>query len=158
TITARKRWRRASRTIDQVEADFPSRHCNRCRCTCPILMSGKWTVKGSFFAFPEIVFILDFDHPPPLSYAGAMRTRRVLSMFVTLLFAAHSAVAQESTARLLGTVKDQTGAVIPGAMVKATNVGTGLERMIRTNEGGDYSIPLLPIGEYTLSVEAAGFK
>jgi len=87
-----------------------------------------------------------------------MRGRRVLSLFLTLLFAAHSAVAQQSTGRLLGTVKDQTGAVIPGAMVKATNVGTGLERMIRTNEGGDYSIPLLPIGEYTLSVEAAGFK
>ena len=87
-----------------------------------------------------------------------MRGRRVLSLCLTLLFAAHSGVAQQSTARLLGTVKDQTGAVIPGAMVKATNVGTGQERMIRTNEGGDYSIPLLPIGEYTLSVEAAGFK
>src|SRR5215813_5130540 len=87
-----------------------------------------------------------------------MRSRRVLSLCLTLLFAAHSGLAQQSTARLLGTVKDQTGAVIPGAMVKATNVGTGLERMMRTNEGGDYSIPLLPIGEYTLSVEAAGFK
>jgi len=29
------------------------------------LMSGKWTVRGSFFAFPEIVFILDFGHLPP---------------------------------------------------------------------------------------------
>src|SRR5262249_1139813 len=114
--------------------------------------------QGSFFAFPEIVFILDFDQPTPLSYGGAMRSRRVLSLCLTLLFAAHSGVAQQSTARLLGTVKDQTGAVIPGAMVKATNVGTGQERMIRTNEGGDYSIPLLPIGEYTFLVEAAGFK
>src|SRR6266550_854852 len=66
--------------------------------------------------------------------------------------------AQESTARLLGTVTDPTGAVVPRASVVARNVATGLERKAQANESGDYSIPLLPIGQYTVTGEAAGFK
>ncbi|MBI3472238.1 MAG: carboxypeptidase regulatory-like domain-containing protein [Candidatus Solibacter usitatus] len=65
---------------------------------------------------------------------------------------------QQSTARLLGTVTDQTGAVVVGAAVKAINSATRQERMAPTDQTGEYSIPLLPIGEYTVTVEAAGFK
>ena len=50
--------------------------------------------------------------------------------------------AQESTARLLGTVTDPTGAVIPSANVVARNVATGLDRKTSTNESGDYLIPM----------------
>src|SRR3979411_1092772 len=66
--------------------------------------------------------------------------------------------AQESTARLLGTVKDPTGAVVPRATITVRNADTGLERRTAPNEAGDYSIPLLPIGQYTVTVESAGFK
>ena len=66
--------------------------------------------------------------------------------------------AQESTARLLGTVTDPTGAVIPAASVVARNVATGLERNTVANESGNYSIPSLPIGQYTLVAESAGFR
>src|SRR6266851_3583676 len=66
--------------------------------------------------------------------------------------------AQESTARLLGTITDPTGAVVPHASVVAKNMATGLERRAQANESGDYSIPLLPIGQYTIIGEAAGFK
>ena len=66
--------------------------------------------------------------------------------------------AQESTARLLGTITDPTGAVIPHVSVVAKNLATGLERKTLSNESGDYSIPLLPIGQYTVTVESAGFK
>jgi hypothetical protein len=62
--------------------------------------------------------------------------------------------AQESTARLLGTVSDPTGAVIPGATVAARNVATGLERKTVANESGNYSIPSLPIGQYTVVAES----
>src|SRR6266436_3740635 len=80
---------------------------------------------------------------------------------VTLILGAAFAsflFAQESTARLLGTVTDPTGAVIPHASVVAKNTATGLERRSQANESGDYSIPLLPIGQYTIIGEAAGFK
>jgi len=66
--------------------------------------------------------------------------------------------AQESTARLLGTVTDPTGAVIPSANVVARNVATGLERKTSTNESGDYLIPMLPIGQYTVTVDSTGFR
>src|SRR3954469_22077766 len=71
---------------------------------------------------------------------------------------APSLSAQESTARLLGTVTDPTGAVVPHASISVKNVATGLERKAQANEAGDYSIPLLPIGQYTVTGEAAGFK
>src|SRR5579872_3933144 len=66
--------------------------------------------------------------------------------------------AQESTARLLGTVTDQTGAVVPRANIAAKNVDTGLEWKAQSNDSGEYSIPRLPIGQYTVTGEAAGFK
>jgi hypothetical protein len=66
--------------------------------------------------------------------------------------------AQDSTARLLGTVTDPTGAVIPAANVVVRNVATGLERRAVANESGNYSIPALPIGQYTVTAESAGFK
>src|SRR5450755_4672249 len=66
--------------------------------------------------------------------------------------------AQESTARLNGTVTDPTGAVIPHASVAVKNLATSLEWKAQSNESGDYSIPLLPIGQYTVTGEAAGFK
>lgn len=83
--------------------------------------------------------------------------------FVAVTFAfgailAFVSSAQESTARLLGTVTDPTGAVIPHAGIAAKNVATGLEWKAQSNESGDYSIPLLPIGQYTVTGEAAGFK
>src|SRR5437879_1892548 len=63
--------------------------------------------------------------------------------------------AQESTARLLGTITDPTGAVIPAASVVARNAATGLQRKTVANESGNYSIPLLPIGQYTVTAESA---
>jgi Carboxypeptidase regulatory-like domain len=66
--------------------------------------------------------------------------------------------AQESTARLLGTVKDPTGAVVPGAGIVAKNMATGLERKTLADTSGEYSIPQLPIGQYTITAESAGFK
>ncbi|MDQ2901122.1 MAG: carboxypeptidase-like regulatory domain-containing protein, partial [Acidobacteriota bacterium] len=78
--------------------------------------------------------------------------------FVLALLFAPVLLAQDSTARLLGTVTDPSGAVIPGASVLAHNLATGLERKAVSNEAGDYSIPLLPIGQYTVNAEANGFK
>jgi len=80
-----------------------------------------------------------------------------LSLFIGVILAPVS-FAQESTARLLGTITDPSGAVIPHVSVVAKNLATGLERKTLSNESGDYSIPLLPIGQYTVTGEAAGFK
>ena len=64
---------------------------------------------------------------------------------------------QQSTARLLGSVTDPSGAAIPDARITATNTATAQQRTGQTNGTGEYSIPLLPIGEYAILVSATGF-
>src|SRR5947209_14220617 len=69
--------------------------------------------------------------------------------------------AQEATGRIIGTVTDPKGAVIPGAKVTATNVSnltTQVTREALTDNDGNYQIPSLPIGTYRVSIERTGFK
>src|SRR5215469_11869688 len=66
--------------------------------------------------------------------------------------------AQITTTTLVGTVTDKTGAVLVDASVTATNTGTNLERSVKTNAQGEYRIEFLPVGDYSVSVEATGFK
>src|SRR3989442_6346876 len=67
-------------------------------------------------------------------------------------------VAQTSTATILGTVKDTTGALIPGASITVKHTETGLTRTAITSETGDYNVPLLPVGAYELTTAMPGFK
>ncbi|HXW08537.1 MAG TPA: TonB-dependent receptor, partial [Vicinamibacterales bacterium] len=66
--------------------------------------------------------------------------------------------AQTATGQITGTVRDVTGAVMPGVKVVVTNQQTGLTRETKSNNSGDYVIPLLPVGRYLVSGEQAGFK
>lgn len=66
--------------------------------------------------------------------------------------------AQTPTGTITGTVRDETGAVIPGATVTVMNVRTSSTRTASTDAAGSYQIPLLPPGEYQVSVEMMGFK
>ena len=56
----------------------------------------------------------------------------------------------QATAQIAGTVKDQTGAVLPGVEVTVTQTGTGIARTAVTNETGSYVLSNLPIGPYRL--------
>lgn len=66
--------------------------------------------------------------------------------------------AQGTTADVVGTVTDNTGAILPNAKVTVTNTGTNIARTVTTDNSGDYTVNLLPIGIYSVKVEAAGFK
>jgi hypothetical protein len=77
---------------------------------------------------------------------------------VILLWMASSAFGQMNTAEITGTVADQTGAVIQGATVTALRVATQEKYSATTNGAGKYLLPQLPIGEYTMSAIAQGFK
>ena len=66
--------------------------------------------------------------------------------------------AQVDTGAILGTVKDQTGAVVPAAKVTITNEGTGLTLSTLTRDDGGYIFTPLKIGKYTVEVEYSGFK
>ncbi len=81
-----------------------------------------------------------------------------LSLAVVLLCLAVPAMAQTSTADLVGTVTDVSGAVVPNATVTAINTGTGEKRSTRTNDAGEYTFSLLQVGTYSVSIEFSGFK
>src|ERR1039458_2926844 len=68
------------------------------------------------------------------------------------------AVAQGQEAVLTGEVLDTTGAKMPGAVVTALNVNTGVSTTDVTNEAGVYLFAALPPGEYRVTAEKAGFK
>ena len=80
------------------------------------------------------------------------------TLIVLLLVANLPLLSQQSTARLLGTVVDPTSAAIAGATVTVTNIDTSQFRSAQTSALGEYSIPLLAIGEYTMLIAAPGFS
>jgi hypothetical protein len=66
--------------------------------------------------------------------------------------------SQTTRATLTGTVTDPNGAVVPGAIVNATNIATNISSGTKTNPVGTYTFTALPPGEYTVAVEVPGFK
>ena len=68
------------------------------------------------------------------------------------------AVAQVNTGTIVGTISDSSGAVVPGANVTVKNVGTGQERSAETSASGDYAVPDLVAGHYTIKVTHPGFS
>ena len=86
-------------------------------------------------------------------------TRRAGIVVLGLLLAcATQASAQLDTASIVGTVTDQSGAVLPGVTVTATQVGTNATAVVITNDRGEFVFPNLKIGTYEVSAELAGFN
>jgi outer membrane receptor protein involved in Fe transport len=85
-------------------------------------------------------------------------TMAVLLALCWLFAVAVPTRAQVTTADVVGTVTDNTDAVLPKAKVTITNLGTNISRTVTTDSSGEYVINLLPIGRYSLRVEAPGFK
>lgn len=77
---------------------------------------------------------------------------------ILLLCGIPFATAQQITGTIVGTVKDQEGALVPGAKITAQNVDTHFARSVSTNGEGGYSVQYLPVGKYTVTVNASGFK
>ncbi|MBZ5580475.1 MAG: TonB-dependent receptor [Acidobacteriia bacterium] len=82
---------------------------------------------------------------------------RVVSLLALLLLGLPILEAA-TTGSISGLALDPSGAVIPGAILTATNVATGVKSMSTTNEKGFYSFPSLPVGTYEIRVETAGFN
>jgi hypothetical protein len=92
-----------------------------------------------------------------------MKRNAHLKTFIMLLVLPFAlcgvAFGQEITGNLAGTVKDSTGAIIKGATVVITDAQkNSVVREVTTNDDGDFSVPNLQAGLYTISVEAANFK
>src|SRR5215475_5709551 len=111
------------------------------------------------------VFCWSCETPAHHSLSGwprrvMMRSKGTLCVSVVcfFLFFICPTVFGQATGSFAGTVTDKTGSVIAGATVRITSQGTSQVREAKTDDSGHYLIPLLPIGIYTIRVEAASFQ
>src|SRR5512140_1901344 len=79
-------------------------------------------------------------------------------LVLLLLLMPFAAFAQSTNGSISGMVADDTGAVLPGVTVTATNLATGVSRSGVSNSSGNYQIPLLPPGTYKVNGELSGFQ
>ena len=88
-----------------------------------------------------------------------MRSARSAIGTLTLVLALHTlALAQGTTADIVGRVTDSSGGVLPGVTVTVEHTATGDVRTTTTSDTGDYVFTLLPIGLYTVRIELQGFQ
>ena len=69
---------------------------------------------------------------------------RFCCILLLLILAAPLALAQQTTATLVGTVSDSSGAVVPGVTIRVTNLANQVSRETKSDASGAYSIPFLP--------------
>jgi hypothetical protein len=93
----------------------------------------------------------------PKGFSNAASPNGFSIAALTLLLTATAAWAQ-ATAQLNGRVTDESGAVLPGVTVTATQTDTGFTRTVVTDDTGAWVMPNMPIGPYRLEVSLQGFR
>src|SRR5262247_3111234 len=87
-----------------------------------------------------------------------MRSRRSVFLLVSWLFTLSGVAHGQATAQLDGTVRDESGGVLPGVTVTVTQTDTGFTRSVVTETNGSYVLSNLPTGPYRLEVSLQGFR
>src|SRR5215831_14784000 len=83
---------------------------------------------------------------------------RILSCLFIAFLSCNVVFGQGSTAQIIGSVTDPSGAVLPGVEITATQTETGVSRTTVSNETGAYILPNLPVGPYKLEASLPGFR
>ena len=91
-------------------------------------------------------------------WLGLVRAPLFAMAVGVLLGSTHFAMAQATTGEIVGTVTDPTGAAIPNASIKIVDEQKGTVSNITSNSAGEFSLAQLIPDDYTVTVEAAGFK
>ena len=81
----------------------------------------------------------------------------VLALVVVCVAPAHAGQAGTAAAALNGTVRDASGAVVPGAKITLTNTGTGFKQVTESNSTGNYSLVNISPGNYIVVISKEGF-
>src|SRR5580704_15977819 len=97
--------------------------------------------------------------PRPVEHSAAGNFHKIILLVVVSFLALISPhMHAQAIASFSGNVLDKSGSAVPGATVTVTSQGTGLARDVKTDNAGHYLIPLLPVGTYTMHVDATGFQ
>src|SRR5580693_8213873 len=88
---------------------------------------------------------------------SSLTSRMTAFLLMSLVFC-RPLHAQGSAGRISGTVTDQSGGAVVGALVNVTDVDRGITRTLKTDQAGEYVAPDLLPAMYSVHVEAAGFK
>ncbi len=111
-----------------------------------------------------------FEPSTPALYVHTFATMRIEKVMKKLFFWQRFAVAlgllavfgiayaADTNGRIKGTASDPSGAVVAGAKITATNIATGVTFQTVTGSDGVYLFPQLPVGTYSVSANASGFK
>ncbi len=100
-----------------------------------------------------------FSKPTQLNFFdNKVSALRLLTGILLILFFVPVAQAQRTSAEIVGTVTDASGALMPGVSVTVTNLNTGASQTAVTDASGNYLVTLLPVGHYSLRAEMPGFK
>src|SRR5205809_6554919 len=92
-------------------------------------------------------------------FSGGKMKAFIIALCIGLLIDLNAAPASaQATAQISGTVRDQSGAVLPGVEVTATQTETGIKRSTVTNETGSYVLPELALGPYRVEAALPGFR
>ena len=83
---------------------------------------------------------------------------RLLQTLASILVITTVTFGQSTSGSINGTVKDPGGALVPGATVTVTNPATSITQTAVTADDGGFSVPQLPPGNYTITIEKDGFK
>jgi hypothetical protein len=87
-----------------------------------------------------------------------MQAIRAVAIALALLFCAVQIEAQDTTGKITGTVTDPSGSVVPSVKVTVTHTATGISHTTTTDQSGTYQVLQLPIGLYSVTAVASGFK
>ena len=87
-----------------------------------------------------------------------MRFKTVIFLAAAALVLNVSGLLAQSTGQISGSVRDATGAFVPGAQVTITNQATGVSNPVQTNDAGEFILPALTAGTYEVKAESKGFQ
>jgi hypothetical protein len=81
----------------------------------------------------------------------------LLAIALLMMLPSRAAFAQYDTGGLVGAIRDSSGSAVPNVTVTVTNDATGVATVVKTNDSGDYEVPSLRVGVYTISASATGY-
>src|ERR1700688_3170732 len=93
-----------------------------------------------------------------LCFPGVAKAVSAIFLSLGLLLIAPSLFSQGNQGRITGTIADQSGGAMSGATVTVLDVARGVSRTLTTDDSGEYNAPNLTPGQYSVRVEAKGFK